>query len=50
MVPDSTNPNIWFVDIELPFGITDFHGFGLFEYKYTIESATEGTIYVLPIL
>ena len=41
---DSSNPNIWYLDIDLPFGTIDYQAFGLFEYKFLIESPTEGTI------
>jgi hypothetical protein len=42
MIQDGCDPNIWFLDVELPFGTIDFHAFGLFEYKFLIESATDG--------
>jgi len=42
MRPDPENGNVWTGSVELPFGITDYNAFGLFEYKYVIESALEG--------
>jgi hypothetical protein len=42
---DNSNQNIWYLDVNMPFGTIDYHAFGLFEYKFVIESPTEGTIF-----
>lgn len=38
------NPLLWFVDVNLPFTMTDSATFGLFQFRYQIISAKDGII------
>jgi hypothetical protein len=44
MTPDQSNPLLWVAVVDLPLAMSDAAPYGLFQFRYEIVSARDGTI------